>query len=70
MDGSYFNHVAEFKRLKARREFHQAMKSLDAAIDACPCDEALPTLAAWREDLLPMTKPLTLVARLMGGVRA
>ena len=69
MEASYFNHVAEFKRLKARRQFMQALSSLDAAIESCPCDEALPTLAAWRDEMLPLTKPQTFLARVLGGVR-
>ena len=54
----YQSNLFEYHRLRASKHYQAAMTSLDAAIATCPVDEALPTLAQWRQELEPLTKPV------------
>jgi hypothetical protein len=62
----YLRDIAEYRRFKACKRFEAAMTALDAAIEHCPIDEALPTLAAYREELEPLTRPAPAWKRWLG----
>jgi hypothetical protein len=63
---AYQENMSEYRRLRASKHYGPAMTALDAAITTCPCDEALPTLAAWREELEPLTRPVPVWKQWLG----
>jgi hypothetical protein len=66
---AYQTNIGEFRRLRASKRFQAALTALDAAIAECPCDEAIPTLAAMREELEPLTRPAPFWKALLFGAR-
>lgn len=66
----YIKSRSAYQRAKASGNWEAANKAILEAIEACPVDEALPTLAAWREEAAERVKPVSRVAKALGlGVR-
>jgi len=63
---AYQESMSEYRRFRACRKFQAALTALDHAIANAPIDEALPTLAAWREELEPLTRPVPVWKQWLG----
>ena len=64
--GTYHTFMREYRQMLAVTDYKHALEALDAAIAECPCDEAIPTLAAMREELEPLTRPAPVWKRVLG----
>ncbi len=49
--------MALYRRNMELRDWQKALLALDRAIELAPCTEALPTLMAYRDYLVPKTQP-------------
>jgi hypothetical protein len=66
---AYETHMRAYRTFKTVGTYDEALKELDAAIVCRPCDEALPTLTAMREELVALVKPVSWWARALGVAR-
>jgi hypothetical protein len=66
---TYHDHMRQYRRFKAVKDWKNALVEVEAAIQVCEVDEALPVLTAFRDEVAAQIKPQPWWMRLM-GVRA
>lgn len=67
---AYDMDMRHYRRAKAMGDWQGALAFLDKAITLCPCDEALPTLSALREEAATHAKPKSFLAKMVLGVKS